>query len=142
MGANVLPQLIFLGGTVITVGAGKGFFTGVGAEMGYQFVLSGGTIGTVMAGKGFLSSMSANVLNDVVFSISGIFAVWTLVHLADRSSPATLLTVLFHLQGMPNLIIGIFQIQIYNLKLKTKYLFSYYRMHALKITLNLNAQNA
>lgn len=117
----MLPQFVFLGGTVITVRAGKGLFPGVGAEMGYQFVLSGGTIGTVMAGKGFLSCMSANVLNDVVFSISGIFAVWTLVHLADRSSPATLLTVLFHLQGMPNLIILISQMQIYKLKL-TDYL--------------------
>lgn len=141
MGANVLPQLIFLRSTVTTVGTGKGFFTGVGAEMRYQFVLSCGTIGTVMAGKGFLSSMSANVLNDVVFSISGIFAVWTLVHLADRSSPATLLTVLFHLQGMPNLIIVIFQIQIYKLKL-TQYLLPYDRRHAMKITLYLNAEIA
>lgn len=132
MSANVLPQLVFLRGTVVTVRAGKWLFAGVGAEMGYQFVLSCGTIGTVMAGKGFLSSVSANVLNDVVFSISGIFAVRTLVHLADRSSPATLLTVLFHLQGMPNLIIVILQMQIYKLKFM-KYLSANYTVHAWKI---------
>ena len=82
-----------------------------------------------MAGKGFLSSVSANVLNDVVFSIGGIFAVRALVHLADRSSPATLLIALFHLQGMPNLIIVIFQMQIYKLKFMKNDLLIKYCMH-------------
>ena len=78
---NVLPHSVFLRCSVWTVGTREGFFSSMGEDMSLEILFSGGTIGTVWAGKGLLSSMSMHVSQKVSIVCSGVATVVTVVRL-------------------------------------------------------------